>query len=167
MSYLIVQFSKKCVWAGFGFGQQQQQQQPGTRHTPYNKHTEAEGSGTSRSNVNYVTISCLPAYNTKSPEELRWEDYQVATCSALACCSPPGMLCSSVVGQLDVPIMRADAWQPVCTTLQAVSCEQPCMCTHPRLRTLTCRQAVMFQILGELKGRLQAQERSNVQNSHA
>lgn len=67
---------------GFGnFGQQQQQPQQqqttGTRTVPWQKTPETEGTGSQRTTVNYVTISCMQPYQSKSPEELRWEDYQV------------------------------------------------------------------------------------------
>ena len=71
---------------GFGQQQQQQQQQHGTRQVPYQKLTETEGTGGTRTTNSYMTISCMPAYANKSPDELRWEDYQVGVAPTLLGC---------------------------------------------------------------------------------
>ena len=68
----------RCV-AGFGltggssFGGQ------GTRGVPFQKQAEADSSATGgqKTTVYYNSISAMPAYSSKSHEELRWEDYQV------------------------------------------------------------------------------------------
>lgn len=49
----------------------------GTRTATYRKTQEIDTSSTgSRSTIYFNSISCMPEYNTKSVEELRWEDYQ-------------------------------------------------------------------------------------------
>ena len=73
-----------------GFGQQQQQggqpsfgmqqQAGGSKSVPFQKVSEPEGSGTSRSTVYLCSLPCMPQFqgaNEKSFEELRSEDYQV------------------------------------------------------------------------------------------
>lgn len=46
---------------------------------PFQKQAEADSSATggAKTTVYYNSISAMPAYNSKSHEELRWEDYQV------------------------------------------------------------------------------------------
>ena len=46
---------------------------------PFQKQAEADTSATggAKTTVYYNSISAMPAYNAKSHEELRWEDYQV------------------------------------------------------------------------------------------
>eukprot|EP00899_Mesostigma_viride_P027409 jgi/Mesvir1/7853/Mv11788-RA.1 len=50
----------------------------GTRSIPFNAFQEAEPStaGGVAQNNRYMSISAMPQYKSKSPEELRWEDYQ-------------------------------------------------------------------------------------------
>jgi hypothetical protein len=57
----------------------------GTKHTAFSKHSELEypSSNAINARVHYCSISAMPQYSTKSPEELRCEDYE-------GCTSGPG-----------------------------------------------------------------------------
>ena len=64
-----------------GFGQPAM----GTRNVAFAKHQEKETSSTGATSYSsYVTITAMPAYNGKSTEELRWEDYQQGVKSSAA-----------------------------------------------------------------------------------
>jgi hypothetical protein len=79
----------KLSWPDFwgkaagGFGSPAQTvfgQQQGTRAVPYSKTQEYDTSSSStgaKSTVFYNSIVAMPQYSNKSPDELRWEDYQV------------------------------------------------------------------------------------------
>ncbi|GAX81271.1 hypothetical protein CEUSTIGMA_g8703.t1 [Chlamydomonas eustigma] len=55
----------------------------GTRGVAYQKTSERETSAQGASTVsNFITITAMPAYQGKSQEELRWEDYQQGVKSA-------------------------------------------------------------------------------------
>ncbi len=66
-------------------GQQQQQQAPrGTRQVPFQKTQETEQAGLAAgSKVTspgfFQSIAAMPVYQSKSPEELRFEDYSVSS----------------------------------------------------------------------------------------
>lgn len=65
--------------AGFGLGAGSSFGGQGTRGVAFQKQAEADSSttGGAKTTVYYNSISAMPAYNSKSHEELRWEDYQV------------------------------------------------------------------------------------------
>ncbi|KAG1657439.1 hypothetical protein FOA52_011719 [Chlamydomonas sp. UWO 241] len=74
----------------FGQQQQPQQQAVGTRQVAYVKTQEKEGAPTAtgaQAVANYITLTAMPAYQGKSQEELRWEDYQAGVKSSAA--GPP------------------------------------------------------------------------------
>lgn len=61
-----------------------QQQQMGTKNIPYQKVTDTEGTGGTKTSVHMCTIVAMPQFqgpNEKCFEELRWEDYQVSPSS--------------------------------------------------------------------------------------
>ena len=51
----------------------------GTQVIPFTKtqDTDSSTSGGAKTTISFNHISAMKAYETKSPEELRWEDYQV------------------------------------------------------------------------------------------
>ncbi|GFH16030.1 peptidase S59 domain-containing protein, partial [Haematococcus lacustris] len=52
---------------------------PGTRSVPYQKIVEKDGTNSANgqpATATFLTITAMPAYLSKSMEELRWEDYQ-------------------------------------------------------------------------------------------
>lgn len=61
-----------------GFGQSAfgGQQRGGSRITPYAVTVEPDASGTQPAGK-LLSISAMPAYLSKTHEELRWEDYQL------------------------------------------------------------------------------------------
>ena len=77
---VTVQEADKGFDAGFGLGGGSSFGGQGTRGVPFQKQAEADTSATggAKTTVYYNSISAMPAYNSKSHEELRWEDYQVA-----------------------------------------------------------------------------------------
>jgi hypothetical protein len=63
----------------------------GTRVAPYVKHQDKDTSSTNAASatvVYYSSISAMPAYNTKSVEELRWEDYSAGVKNANSAPAP-------------------------------------------------------------------------------
>jgi hypothetical protein len=64
--------------AGFGAGASSFGGQ-GTRGVAYAKTLEVDNSqsGGAKTNMNFNSITAMPAYAAKCVEELRWEDYQV------------------------------------------------------------------------------------------
>ena len=79
----------QTIYSTAGFGQQQQGQQGfgmqqqqivGSKNVPYQKVSESEGSGATKTTVHLCTLVSMPQFqppNEKSFEELRYEDYQV------------------------------------------------------------------------------------------
>lgn len=71
---------------GGGFGQPQAQSQAqttGTGNPKFQVTSETDPNGT----VNHQSITAMQAYNKKSFEELRWEDYQAGKKNATAAAS--------------------------------------------------------------------------------
>ena len=52
---------------------------PGTQLVPFTKtqDTDSSTSGGPKTTISFNHISAMKPYESKSPEELRWEDYQV------------------------------------------------------------------------------------------
>ena len=66
--------SPSAGFGGAGFGAAS-----GTQVIPFTKtqDTDSSTSGGAKTTISFNHISAMKAYETKSPEELRWEDYQV------------------------------------------------------------------------------------------
>lgn len=65
----------------------------GSRVAPYQKHQDKDTSSSSSSTpttVYYSSITAMPQYQTKSVEELRWEDYSAGVKNASAAPAPAG-----------------------------------------------------------------------------
>lgn len=112
-----------CI-AGFGLGGGSSFGGQGTRGVPFQKQQEQDSSGATggaKQTVYYNSISAMPQYNSKSHEELRWEDCQV---NVQPVTSP-----SHVFGVLFLPWRIASsnpsACQPVGMRLPANLC--PCL----------------------------------------
>ena len=95
-----------CI-AGFGLGGGSSFGGQGTRGVPFQKQQEQDSSGATggaKQTVYYNSISAMPQYNSKSHEELRWEDYQVYVQPVT---SPSHFICVSFLSLGDLCILRS------------------------------------------------------------
>lgn len=81
----------------------------GSRVTPYQKFQDKDTSSSSSAAatvVYYNTITAMPAYISKSTEELRWEDYQAGIKNAT---SAPAPAAAPAAGAFGTPTAAAPA----------------------------------------------------------